>query len=66
MNKLTRKERIVFLTTEFIKNVGRIYSLNEFCQLLDCAKSTISEDLQIIKSAFIKSLLVFYSLFSFD
>lgn len=55
MDKLTRKERIVFLTMEFIKNAGRIYSLNEFCRLLNCAKSTISEDLQIIKNAFFKS-----------
>ncbi|MEZ4357465.1 MAG: pur operon repressor [Eubacteriales bacterium] len=54
MDKLTRKERIVFLTTEFIKNAGRVYSLSEFCQLFSCAKSTLSEDLQIIKNAFSK------------
>ncbi|ADL11634.1 pur operon repressor [Acetohalobium arabaticum] len=47
--KLRRSERIVAITKILIDKPYRLFSLNHFTQKFDAAKSTISEDLSIIK-----------------
>lgn len=47
--KLRRSERIVAITKILTDKPYRLFSLNHFTQKFDAAKSTISEDLSIIK-----------------
>ena len=51
MNKLTRNSRIVAITKILMENPNKIMGLNYFSNLLNAAKSTISEDLIIIRAS---------------
>ncbi len=55
MDKLKRSQRMVLLTKELIENPGKNYSLNHFCEKYQSAKSSISEDLTIIREVFADS-----------
>ncbi|MBM7623899.1 pur operon repressor [Sporohalobacter salinus] len=50
--KLRRSERIVAITKVLTDKPYRLFSLNHFTAKFDAAKSTISEDLSIIKRVF--------------
>ena len=52
MDKLKRSQRMVLLTKELTENPGKIFSLNYFCDQYQSAKSSISEDLTIIRDVF--------------
>lgn len=51
MQKVRRTERIVAITKLLIEKPNHLFSLNTFSNLFGTAKSTISEDLAIIKEA---------------
>ncbi|WP_244834271.1 pur operon repressor [Clostridium sp. BJN0001] len=49
MNKFTRNERVVTITKILINTPNKIIGLNKFSELLNAAKSTISEDIVVIR-----------------
>lgn len=48
---MKRAERACIITQILTDNPNRDYSLGYFAQMLDCAKSSISEDLQVVREA---------------
>ena len=50
MEKLTRNNRVVAITKLLTENPNKIIGLNKFSGLLNAAKSTISEDIVIVRS----------------
>lgn len=54
MEKADRKTRIAIVSGMLIKNPGKTYSLKIFCEMFGAAKSTMSEDITIIKDTFEK------------
>ncbi|NFA41820.1 pur operon repressor [Clostridium botulinum] len=49
MEKLSRNNRVVAITKILIENSNKIIGLNRFSELLNAAKSTISEDIVIVR-----------------
>ena len=49
MEKFTRNKRVVAITKILLENPNKIIGLNTFSELLNAAKSTISEDIVIIR-----------------
>lgn len=54
MGKYNRNQRIVAITKVFMENPNKIINLNTFAETFNAAKSTISEDIFIIKDTLIK------------
>ena len=52
MKKVQKHDRISVITNILTNNPNKIYTLTYFCNLFNCAKSTISEDLDIVKEIF--------------
>ncbi len=52
MKQLTRKERVCCISAILTENPNRLYSLSYFGEMFGSAKSTLSEDVSIIKEAF--------------
>ncbi|MDD5018626.1 MAG: pur operon repressor [Eubacteriales bacterium] len=50
MEKADRKTRIAVVASVLIKNPGRSYSLKVFCDMFGAAKSTMSEDIAILRN----------------
>ena len=51
MEKLSRNTRVSIITKILIENPNKIIGLNRFSELLNAAKSTISEDIVIVREA---------------
>ncbi|MBC2580896.1 pur operon repressor [Clostridium sp. DJ247] len=49
MDKFSRNQRVSAITKILIENPNKIINLNTFTELLNAAKSTISEDLVVVK-----------------
>lgn len=49
MEKLSRNNRVVIITKILVENPNKVIGLNRFSQLLNAAKSTISEDIVIVR-----------------
>lgn len=49
---MRRSERLVLISKILSENPNKVISLNHFSKLLDAAKSSISEDIDIIKTTF--------------
>ena len=49
MEKLSRNNRVVAITKILIETPNKVIGLNRFSQLLNAAKSTISEDIVIVR-----------------
>lgn len=49
MNKFNRNNRVSAITKMLIENPNKIISLNKFLDILNAAKSTISEDIVIVR-----------------
>jgi purine operon repressor len=49
MEKTDRKTRISAITGILVKNPSKSFPLNTFCEMFDAAKSTISEDISMIR-----------------
>ncbi|MCY6960320.1 pur operon repressor [Clostridium brassicae] len=52
MQKFNRNQRITSITKILIENPNKIINLNRFTQLFNAAKSTISEDIVVIRETF--------------
>lgn len=52
MRKVQKNERIGVICSILTEHPNQIFTLTHFCDLFDCAKSTISEDLDVIKQMF--------------
>ncbi|MBQ6374061.1 MAG: pur operon repressor [Clostridia bacterium] len=52
MDKIKRNERLGAMTRILMDTPNRIHTLNEFCTLFGSAKSTISEDIDLISGSF--------------
>ena len=52
MEKIKRNERLGALTRILIDTPNRIHTFSEFCELFGSAKSTISEDIDLISASF--------------
>ena len=49
MEKLSRNNRVVAITKILIETPNKVIGLNKFSELLNAAKSTISEDIVIVR-----------------
>ena len=49
MEKLSRNSRVVAITKVLTENPNKVIGLNKFSELLNAAKSTISEDIVIVR-----------------
>ena len=52
MKKVQKHDRISVITNILTNNPNKIYTLTHFCNLFNCAKSTISEDIDTIREIF--------------
>ena len=52
MDKIKRNERLGALTKILTDTPNRIHTLSEFCELFGAAKSTISEDIDLVSASF--------------
>ncbi len=52
MKKIHKNERIGVISSILTDNPNQIFTLTYFCDLFQCAKSTISEDIDIIKEMY--------------
>lgn len=52
MDKTRRNERMAVLTKELTSAPNRIFTLSHFCELLGVAKSTLSEDVELLRETF--------------
>ena len=50
MDKWKRSERVALLTKALVERPHHLFSLTEFSELLQAAKSSLSEDIAIIKA----------------
>ncbi|WP_058486515.1 pur operon repressor [Defluviitalea phaphyphila] len=54
MNRINKNERIGSIIKILTENPKKIYTLNQFVNIFECAKSTLSEDIDTIKNIFEK------------
>lgn len=52
MEKIKRNERLGAMTRILIDTPNRIHTLGEFCEMFGAAKSTISEDIDLVSASF--------------
>ncbi|MEG0371953.1 MAG: hypothetical protein RR645_06635 [Clostridium sp.] len=52
MKKVQKNGRIGIISSILTDNPNQIFTLTHFCDVFDCAKSTISEDIDTIKELF--------------
>lgn len=52
MDKIKRNERLGAMTRILTDTPNRIHTLGEFCELFGAAKSTISEDIDLVSASF--------------
>lgn len=55
MDKLNRNERISVLQRILCESPGKVFTLGYFADMLNCAKSSVSEDIDIIRSSLEKT-----------
>lgn len=53
MKKIQKNERMSVISSILTDNPNQIFTLTYFCDLFNCAKSTISEDIDVIKELYI-------------
>ena len=52
MDKIKRNERLGAMTRILLDTPNRIHTLNEFCAMFGAAKSTVSEDIDLVSASF--------------
>lgn len=52
MKKVQKHDRISVISNILTNNPNRIFTLTHFCNIFECAKSTVSEDLDMIREIF--------------
>lgn len=55
--KITKVKRLLLLTKIFVENPSKVFTLQYFSRILDCAKSTLSEDIDVIENLFEENAL---------
>ncbi|MFP4200714.1 MAG: pur operon repressor [Clostridia bacterium] len=50
-SRMSRSERVAFMTARLVANPSRLFGLGDFARELGVARSTVSEDLSLIKGA---------------
>ena len=50
MDKIRRNERMSVIMRILSANPNRVYTLNHFCELFSTAKSTMSEDIELLRA----------------
>ena len=50
--KISKTERIAMITKTMIEHPSKLFTLQYFSEMLDCAKSTLSEDIKSIEASF--------------
>lgn len=55
MDKIGKNERLIYITNMLTQNPMKVFNLSFFCDRLNCAKSTLSEDIDLISKAFKES-----------
>ena len=50
MDKIKRNERLGAMTRILTETPNRIHTLGEFCEMFGAAKSTISEDIDLVSN----------------
>lgn len=50
--KINKTDRIAVITKTLVENPKTIFTLNHFAERLNCAKSTLSEDIDVIEDVF--------------
>lgn len=53
--KAGKAERLIYITNILTQNPMKIFSLSFFCERLNCAKSTLSEDIDLISKVFVET-----------
>lgn len=53
INKMNKAERLSFITRILVGNPSKVFTLQYFSDLLECAKSTLSEDIDVIGKLFL-------------
>ena len=56
MDKIKRNERLSAIARLLTDAPNRIHTLGEFCALFDAAKSTVSEDIDLVSESFRASI----------
>lgn len=54
MERIRRNERMAAMTRILVQSPNRIFTLSYFCELFGAAKSTLSEDIDILRSVFVQ------------
>ncbi|MBQ2991509.1 MAG: pur operon repressor [Clostridia bacterium] len=52
MDRIRRNERLAAMTRILVESPNRIFTLGTFCEMFGAAKSTMSEDIDILRSVF--------------
>lgn len=52
MKKITKNDRIGFIVKILSENPNKVYTLNYFAEVLGCAKSTLSEDIDQVRKIY--------------
>ena len=52
MDRIRRNERLAAMTRILVESPNKIFTLGTFCELFGAAKSTLSEDIDILRSVF--------------
>ena len=52
MDRIRRNERLAAMTRILVESPNKIFTLGTFCEMFGAAKSTLSEDIDILRGAF--------------
>lgn len=53
--KMNKAERMAIITKTLVENPSKVYTLQHFSDLFECAKSTLSEDMDVLNTVFEQS-----------
>ena len=54
MDRIRRNERLAAMTRILVESPNKIFTLGTFCEMFGAAKSTLSEDIDILRSVFVQ------------
>ena len=52
MDRIRRNERLAAMTRILVESPNKIFTLGTFCEMFGAAKSTISEDIDLVSASF--------------
>ena len=52
MDRIRRNERLAAMTRILVESPNKIFTLGTFCEMFGAAKSTLSEDIDILRGVF--------------